>query len=67
MRANTRCGDYYLIPRMLTTLIGWKILDSVVDEVLEALSMNVAPMAIRIVMVPVGVTVLLGLHNPPRS
>jgi hypothetical protein len=26
-----------------------------------------APPAIRIVVVPVGVTVLLGLHNPPRS
>jgi hypothetical protein len=31
------------------------------------LSMHVAPPAIRIVVVPAGVTVLLGLHNPPRS
>jgi hypothetical protein len=29
--------------------------------------MHAAPMAIRIGVVPVGVTVLLGLHNPPRS
>jgi hypothetical protein len=48
-------------------LIGQKTLDSAVDEVLEALSMHEAPPAIRIVVVPVGVTVLLGLHNPPRS
>jgi hypothetical protein len=31
------------------------------------LSMHVAPPAIRIVVVPAGVTVLLELHNPPRS
>jgi hypothetical protein len=29
--------------------------------------MHVVPPAIRIVVVPAGVTVLLGLHNPPRS
>jgi hypothetical protein len=29
--------------------------------------MHVAPLAIWIVVVPAGVTVLLGLHNPPRS
>jgi hypothetical protein len=29
--------------------------------------MHVAPPAIRIVVVPTGVTVLLGRHNPPRS
>jgi hypothetical protein len=44
-----------------------KILDSTVDEVLEALSMHVAPSAIRIVVVPVGVTIMLGLCNPPHS
>jgi hypothetical protein len=38
-----------------------------VDEVSEALSMHVMPLAIRIVVVPVGVTVMLGLHNPPCS
>ncbi len=65
--SGTRCGDYYLIPRKLTTLIRWKILDSVVDVVSEALSMHVAPPAIRIVVVPAGVTVLLVLHNPPCS
>jgi hypothetical protein len=40
---------------------------SAVDEVSEALFVHVAPPAIRIVVVPVGVTVLLGLCNPPRS
>jgi hypothetical protein len=29
--------------------------------------MHVAPLAIRTIVVPAGVTVLLGLHNPPRS
>jgi hypothetical protein len=48
-------------------LIRRKILDSAVDDVSEALSMHVAPPAIWIVVVPAGVTVLLGLHNPPRS
>jgi hypothetical protein len=52
---------------MLTTLIGQKILDSTVDEVLEALSLNMVPLAIWIVVVPTGVTALLGPHNPPRS
>jgi hypothetical protein len=52
---------------MLTALIGRKILDSAVGEVSEALSMHVAPPAIRIVVVPARVAVLLGLHNPPRS
>jgi hypothetical protein len=51
----------------LTTLIRWKILDSEVDVVSEAFSMHVAPRAIWIVVVPIGVTVLLGLSNPPRS
>jgi hypothetical protein len=56
-----------LIPQRLTALIGRKILDSAVDEVSEALSMHVVPLAIWIVVVPARVTVLLGLHNPPRS
>jgi hypothetical protein len=29
--------------------------------------MHVVPLAIRIVVVPAGVIVMLGLHNPPRS
>jgi hypothetical protein len=46
-------------------LIRRKILDSVVDEVSEALSMHVAPLAIQIVVVPTRVVVLLGfiLHH----
>jgi hypothetical protein len=65
--SGTWCGDYYLIPPRLTTLIRWKIIDSAVDEVSEALSMHVAPQDIRIVVVPAGVTVLLGFRNPPHS
>jgi hypothetical protein len=65
--SGTRCGDYYLIPRWLTALIRQKILDNALDEVSEALSVHVVPPAIRIVVVPAGVTVLLGLRNPPRS
>jgi hypothetical protein len=29
--------------------------------------MHVAPPAIQIVVIPTGVTILLGIHNPPRS
>jgi hypothetical protein len=65
--SGTQYGDYYLMPRRLTSLIGGKILDSAVHEVLEALSMHVAPPAKRIIVVPVGVTVLSGLHNPPHN
>jgi hypothetical protein len=62
--SRTQCGNYYLIPWRWTSLIRRKILDSAVDVVPEALSMHVAPPAIRIVVVPTGVTVLLGLCNP---
>jgi hypothetical protein len=48
-------------------VIRLKILDSAVDVVSEALSMHVMPLAIRIVVVPAGVTILLGLYNPPCS
>jgi hypothetical protein len=56
-----------LIPQRLTALIRRNILDSAVNVVSEALSMHVAPLAIRTVVVPAGVTVLLGLRNPPYS
>jgi hypothetical protein len=48
-------------------LIRQKILDSAVDVVSEALSMHVTPLAIWTVVLPIGVTVLLGLCNPPHS
>jgi hypothetical protein len=44
----------------------WMVLNISIDEVSWALSMHAAPPAICTVVVPVGVTVLLGLHNPPR-
>jgi hypothetical protein len=44
----------------------WKVLDIAINEVPGALSMHVAPPAIRTIVVPAGVT-LLWLHNPPRS
>jgi hypothetical protein len=65
--SGTRCGNYYLIPRRLTALIRWNIIDSAVDMVLGALSMHMAPLAIQTIVVPAGVTVLLGHHNPPHS
>jgi hypothetical protein len=65
--SGTRCVDYYLIPWRVTSLIRRKILDSAVNEVSEALSIHVAPPAIRIVVVPTGVTILLGLCIPPCS
>jgi hypothetical protein len=65
--SGTRCDDYYLIPLWLTTLIRRKILDSAVDEVSEALSIHMAHPAIRIIVVPTRVTILLGLCNPPCS
>jgi hypothetical protein len=65
--SGTRRGDYYLIPQRLNALIRWKILDSAVDEVSETLSMHVAPPTIQTVVVPAGVTVLLGLHDPRCS
>jgi hypothetical protein len=43
------------------------VLDIAINEVSGALSMHVAPLAIRIVVVPAGVTVLLWLCNPPLS
>jgi hypothetical protein len=44
-----------------------KVLDIAIDEVTGALSMHAVPLAIRIVVVPAGVTVLFGLHNPQHS
>jgi hypothetical protein len=44
-----------------------KVLDIAIDEVSGALSMHAAPPVIRIIVVVVGVTVLLGHRNPPRS
>jgi hypothetical protein len=44
-----------------------KVLDIAIDEVSGALSMHAVPLAIRTIVVPAGVIVLLGLHNPPRS
>jgi hypothetical protein len=42
-----------------------KVLDIAINEVSGALSMHAAPLAIRTVVVPAGMTVMLGLHNPP--
>jgi hypothetical protein len=44
-----------------------RVLDIAIDEESGALSMHAAPPARRIAAVPTGVTVLLGLRNPPRS
>jgi hypothetical protein len=42
-----------------------KVLDIAIDEVSGALSMHAVPLAIQTVVVPAGVTVLVGLPNPP--
>jgi hypothetical protein len=44
-----------------------KVLDIAIDEVSGALSTHAVPPAIQTIVLPVGVTVLLGLHNPPHS
>jgi hypothetical protein len=44
-----------------------KVLDIANNEVLGALSMHTVPLAIRTIVVPAGVIVLLELHNPPHS
>jgi hypothetical protein len=45
----------------------WKVLDIAIDEVSGALSKHVAPRPYGLFVVPVGVTVLLVLHNASRS
>jgi hypothetical protein len=50
--SGTRCGDYSFIPRKLTALIGWKILNSAVDEVSQALSLHMAPRPYRLLWYP---------------
>jgi hypothetical protein len=64
---NASLAPNYLIHRRLTALIRRKILYSAVVVVSEPLSMHVVPPAIRAVVVPAGVTDMLGLPNPPRS
>jgi hypothetical protein len=44
-----------------------KVIDIAIDEVLGALSMHAVPPVIRTIVVPAGVTILLGLHNPSCS
>jgi hypothetical protein len=44
-----------------------KVLNIAIDEVSAALSMHAAPRPYGLFVVPVGVTVLLGLHNLPCS
>jgi hypothetical protein len=65
--SGTQCGNYTDPSEAFSLLRQWKVLDIAIDEVSGALSMHAAPPAIRIIVVPVGVTILLGLHNPPCS
>jgi hypothetical protein len=44
-----------------------KVLDIAIDEVSGALFMHMVPPGLWTIVVPTGVTVLLGLHNPPCS
>jgi hypothetical protein len=54
-------------PRHYLRVVDLPTIDSAVDEVSEALSMHVAPSAVLIVVLPIGVKVLLGLRNPTCS
>jgi hypothetical protein len=45
----------------------WKVLHIAIDKMSGALSMHAVPPAIWTIVVPTGVTVMLGLHNPPHS
>jgi hypothetical protein len=62
-----QCGNCTDPTKAISLWWQGKILDIAIDEVSGAMSMHVVPRGIRIVVVPAGVTVLLGLHNPPRS
>jgi hypothetical protein len=45
----------------------WKVLDIAIDEVLGHCLCTRRPWTYKLFKVPVGVTVMLGLHNPPHS
>jgi hypothetical protein len=65
--SGTQCGDCTDPSEAFSLLWQRKVLDIAINEVSRTLSMHVMPSAIRIVVVPAGVIVLLGLRNPPRS
>jgi hypothetical protein len=65
--SGTQCGDCVDPSEAISLWRQRKVLDIAIDEVLGASSMHVTPPAIWIVVVPAGVIVLLGLHNPPHS
>jgi hypothetical protein len=63
--SGTQCGDCTDPSKAFSLWWQGKVLDIAIDEVSGALSMHAVPPAIQIVVVPAGVTILLGLHNPP--
>jgi hypothetical protein len=65
--SGTPCGNCTDPSEAFSLCQEWKVLDIAIDEVSGALSMHGAPPTIWIVVVPAGVTVLLGLRNPQRS
>jgi hypothetical protein len=65
--SETQCGDCADRSEAISPSRQGKVLDIAIDEVSGALYMHAAPLDIRIVVVPAGVTVLLRLHNPPHS
>jgi hypothetical protein len=44
-----------------------KVLDIAINEVSRELSLHTVPRSYGLFVLPAGVTVLLGLHNPPRN
>jgi hypothetical protein len=65
--SGTQCGDCTDPSKAFSLWWQGKALGVAIDEVSGALSMHTEPPTVRIVVVPTGVTVLLGLHNPPSS
>jgi hypothetical protein len=64
---GTHCSDCTDPSEAFSLSRQGKVLDIAIDEVSGALSMHVELLTIRIVVVSAGVTILLGLHNPPHT
>jgi hypothetical protein len=64
--SGTQCGHCIDRSKAFSLCQQRKVLDIAINKVSGALSIHMASLATRIVVVPVGVIVLLRLHNPPR-
>jgi hypothetical protein len=64
---SAQCDDCADLSKAIALRQQGKALDIAIDEVSGALSMHAVPLAIWIIVVPVGVTVLIGHRNPPHN